>query len=82
MPARAEYAIIGAALRANRARTINPDGYPMSEEIKSPCISVCLFEDGICTGCGMTEDESNKWRKFTDEEKIKVLQRLGKWPAQ
>lgn len=51
----------------------------MSQEIKSPCISVCLFEDGICTGCGMTDDESNKWRKMTEEERIKVLQRLGLW---
>lgn len=52
----------------------------MNPEIKSPCISVCLFDGDICTGCGMTEKESNNWRKFTDEEKIKVLQRLGKWP--
>lgn len=51
----------------------------MSEEIKSPCTSVCLMEDGICTDCGMTEHESNKWRTFTDEEKIKVLRRLGLW---
>lgn len=54
-------------------------GLSMSPEIKSPCISVCLFEDGICTGCGMTDDESNKWRKMTEEERIKVLQRLGLW---
>ena len=53
----------------------------MSQEIKSPCISVCLFEDGVCTGCGMTDEESNKWRKMTDEERIKVLQRLGLWQA-
>jgi len=52
----------------------------MSNEIKSPCISVCLFEDGVCTGCGMTEKESNNWRKMTETERIAVLQRLGKWP--
>lgn len=51
----------------------------MSQEIKSPCISVCLFDDGVCTGCGMTEQESNKWRTMSDADRIKVLQRLGKW---
>ena len=49
-------------------------------EIKSPCVSVCLFEDGVCTGCGMTEKESNNWRKMAEAERIAVLQRLGKWP--
>jgi predicted Fe-S protein YdhL (DUF1289 family) len=52
----------------------------MSDEIKSPCIMVCLFEDGVCTGCRMTEKESNTWRKMTAEERIAVLTRLGQWP--
>lgn len=42
---------------------------------------VCLYENGVCTGCGMTNEESTNWRKMTDEERIRVLQRLGKWPA-
>ncbi|MDR2877396.1 MAG: DUF1289 domain-containing protein [Chromatiales bacterium] len=53
----------------------------MPPEIKSPCESVCLFEDGVCTTCRMTNAESNNWRKMTVEDRIKVLQRLGLWPA-
>jgi predicted Fe-S protein YdhL (DUF1289 family) len=53
----------------------------MSQEIRSPCIMVCLYENGVCTGCGMTNEESTNWRKMTEEERIRVLQRLGKWPA-
>ena len=52
----------------------------MPPEIKSPCESVYLFEDGVCTTCRMTNAESNTWRKMTEEERIKVLQRLGLWP--
>lgn len=47
-----------------------------AEPVKNPCISVCLIEDGVCTGCGMTEDEVNKWPKMTEVERRKVVERL------
>ena len=48
----------------------------MTDEIQSPCNDICIIEDGICTGCGMTSEEVAKWPKMTDEEKRKVIERL------
>ncbi|MCC6208920.1 MAG: DUF1289 domain-containing protein [Gammaproteobacteria bacterium] len=35
------------------------------------------MEDSICTGCGMTEKESNTWYKLSDEERLKIVERLA-----
>lgn len=44
--------------------------------VNSPCINVCTVFDGICIGCGRTTEELIKWKKMTDEQKLKVLERL------
>jgi hypothetical protein len=48
----------------------------MSDEIQSPCIDLCIMDDGVCTGCGMTNEELTKWAKMTNEERKKVVDRL------
>jgi len=48
----------------------------MSDEVQSPCTDLCIMEDGICTGCGMTNQEVNQWLKMTNEERKKVVERL------
>jgi len=48
----------------------------MSDEIQSPCIDLCIMEDGVCTGCGMTNQELTKWPEMTNEERKKVVDRL------
>lgn len=50
----------------------------MSDEVESPCNDLCIMEDGICTGCGMTQQESTNWHKMTNEERRKVIERLEK----
>jgi predicted Fe-S protein YdhL (DUF1289 family) len=50
----------------------------MSDEVQSPCIDLCIMEDGVCTGCGMTQKESTNWPKMTNEERRKVIERLKK----
>lgn len=35
------------------------------------------MDNGICTACGMTEKESNTWYKLSDEERIKIVERLA-----
>jgi len=50
----------------------------MSDDVQSPCIDLCIMEDGVCTGCGMTQQESTNWPKMTNEERRKVIERLGK----
>jgi predicted Fe-S protein YdhL (DUF1289 family) len=50
----------------------------MASSVKSPCIDICVMEDGVCTGCGMTNQEVTKWSKMTDEERLKVIDRIAK----
>ncbi len=47
-------------------------------EVESPCTSVCLMQNGICSGCGMTEKESNTWYKLDNDERQKIVDRLEK----
>ena len=44
--------------------------------MKSPCIKVCILEDGICIGCFRTQDEIREWIIYTDEQKRVVLEKL------
>lgn len=48
----------------------------MSDDVQSPCIDLCIMENGVCTGCGMTQQESTNWPKMTNEERRKVIERL------
>ena len=44
--------------------------------IKSPCISVCRLQEGVCEGCGRTTEEIMRWPYMANEEKMEVLKRL------
>jgi predicted Fe-S protein YdhL (DUF1289 family) len=35
------------------------------------------MENGICEGCGRTEEEINSWLSYSHEEKMIVMRRLG-----
>jgi len=48
------------------------------EEIKSPCVSICALHDGICQGCGRTQEEISEWWDMTNAEKQQVLAELKK----
>jgi len=43
----------------------------------TPCVSLCKINEGKCQGCGRTLEEIAKWRKYTDEERLDVMKRLG-----
>ena len=43
----------------------------------TPCVSICKLEDGICIGCKRTKEEIAKWKRYTDEERMVVMKRLG-----
>jgi len=44
------------------------------QEVKSPCISVCTYDDHkICIGCRRTEYEIINWDDFTNDEKSAVI---------
>ena len=48
----------------------------MSHKSESPCIGVCLIEDNgledICTGCGRTPKEIERWLTSTDADRIEI----------
>lgn len=36
------------------------------------------MQDGVCTGCGMTEKEANTWYRLDNEERQAIVDRLQK----
>lgn len=48
------------------------------EEVKSPCKLICRYNDGICTGCFRTLNEIENWSKYSNKEKLKVLENIEK----
>ena len=46
------------------------------EDIKSPCVKICTLEDGVCMGCGRTQDEIREWVIMTDNQREKIMERL------
>ena len=46
--------------------------------VKSPCIGTCLYDPNtsLCLGCQRMPREITDWMKYTDEEKLKVLERI------
>lgn len=48
----------------------------MSEDVKSPCISVCVLNaEDICEGCYRSAREITDWSVLSNEGKREVLQR-------
>ncbi|WP_101759349.1 DUF1289 domain-containing protein [Oceanicoccus sp. KOV_DT_Chl] len=46
----------------------------MSEEVKSPCISVCVLnEDDVCEGCYRSAQEITDWSVLSNTEKQSVM---------
>jgi predicted Fe-S protein YdhL (DUF1289 family) len=35
------------------------------------------MDNGVCTACGMTEKEANTWHKLSDEDRMKIVERLA-----
>ena len=46
------------------------------ENIKSPCVKICNLENGICVGCGRTQDEIREWVIMTDSQREEIMERL------
>ena len=45
----------------------------------TPCVSLCKLDPltRICEGCQRTQMEIFMWTKYTDEERMEVMKRLG-----
>jgi predicted Fe-S protein YdhL (DUF1289 family) len=42
----------------------------------TPCINVCKILGSKCTGCGRTLDEIARWSTMTNDERIKIMNKL------
>lgn len=48
----------------------------MSDEVKSPCVSICaLDDDDICIGCQRSASEITSWGKLDNQQRRAVLAR-------
>jgi predicted Fe-S protein YdhL (DUF1289 family) len=61
-------------LIAERARGIRASGAFASENLPSPCVSVCRMDaaSGLCQGCLRTLDEIAAWGAMDDARKRAV----------
>ena len=46
------------------------------DNTESPCVRICKLKDGVCVGCGRTQDQIREWMILTDEERNLIMQRL------
>ncbi len=47
-------------------------------DIKNPCINICRTDsNGICLGCKRSLAEIGDWSKYTNEEKMTVLENIS-----
>ena len=47
-------------------------------KIASPCVNVCVIENGLCAGCMRTVAEIKAWKNSSGSEKRAVLARVEK----
>lgn len=51
-------------------------GSKMSDQIKSPCINVCKYdEDNVCMGCYRKMEEITGWLFMDNDRKMKILEK-------
>lgn len=48
--------------------------------IKSPCVGICEMNSSsdFCKGCGRSIDHITNWLKYTDDEKIEIMNSIKK----
>jgi predicted Fe-S protein YdhL (DUF1289 family) len=45
-------------------------------KLLTPCIRVCVIENGACTGCKRTTEEISEWFWLTDTQKTEIMHQL------
>ena len=48
-----------------------------TSEVESPCVNICLIEEGYCIGCGRTEDQIMEWLYADDDRKLEILDEIS-----
>lgn len=46
------------------------------EVVESPCLNICrVNSEGICVGCRRTREEIGNWGRYTNVEKLAVIEK-------
>jgi predicted Fe-S protein YdhL (DUF1289 family) len=48
----------------------------------SPCIKECNLLQNVCTGCGRTKEHIINWIRYTEEERLQIMQQLSRHEEQ
>ncbi|MDF1551149.1 MAG: DUF1289 domain-containing protein [Bacteroidales bacterium] len=49
----------------------------MKNKIQNPCKLICKYDhESICMGCRRTREEVSHWAEYSDDEKLKVFQKI------
>lgn len=50
------------------------------QSVPSPCVRLCKIDPstGLCIGCKRTLEEIKEWIVYSDEEKLRVLEKIRK----
>ena len=46
--------------------------------MESPCTNNCKVIDNVCVGCKRHLTEIFNWAKYTDEERLDIINRINK----
>lgn len=47
----------------------------------TPCVGVCLIEDGRCTECNRTRQDISEWATMTEQERKERVIELQEYPS-
>jgi len=45
--------------------------------VRSPCVSVCEMEDGVCTACNRTLEDITRWSSMSERERLERMRELA-----
>ena len=45
--------------------------------VSSPCINVCVLDDGVCTACNRTTEDISRWGAMSEAERKTRMAELG-----
>ena len=49
----------------------------MKTQINTPCIKICTIKNGVCVGCLRTLDQIANWKKYTEEQRKEIMEKLN-----
>jgi len=51
-------------------------------KIVSPCVKKCQLQEGVCLGCGRTQEQLRMWTTYTDRQRKEIMKELTCGPTE